>query len=99
MSSGRSRKGGGGGKARTLVVERECLEDLRWWVDTNRKTAVRVFDLIESILRDPFTGIGKPEPLRHLGPNLWSRRITRQDRLVYLVVDDRVHLLQARYHY
>jgi len=82
-----------------LVIEPECLEDLRWWVDTNRKTALRIIELIQAIMRDPFSGIGKPEPLRHLGPNLWSRRITRQDRLVYLVLDDRVNLLQARYHY
>jgi toxin YoeB len=86
-------------KGRLLVVEKECLEDLRWWVDTNRKTALRIFDLIQAILRDPFDGIGKPEPLRHLGPNLWSRRITSEDRLVYLVTDERIHLLQARYHY
>ncbi len=86
-------------KTRALVIEPECLEDLRWWVDTNRKTALRIIELIEAIVRDPFSGIGKPEPLRHLGPNLWSRRITRRDRVVYLVLDDRVTLLQARYHY
>ena len=86
-------------KTRLLVVEKECLEDLRWRVDMNRKTALRIFDLIEAIMRDPFDGIGKPEPLRHLGSNLWSRRITSEDRLVYLVTDERVHLLQARYHY
>jgi toxin-antitoxin system, toxin component, Txe/YoeB family len=86
-------------KERLLVVERECLDDLRWWVDTNRKTALRILDLVEAIMRDPFEGIGKPELLRHLGPNLWSRRITSEHRLVYLVTDDRVHLLQARYHY
>ena len=86
-------------KTRLLVVEKECLEDLRWWVDMNRKTALRIFDLIEAIMRDPFDGIGKPEPLRHLGSDLWSRRITNEDRLVYLVADERVHLIQARYHY
>lgn len=86
-------------KGRLLVVEKEWLEDLRWWVDTNRKTALRIFDLVEAIMRDPFDGIGKPEPLRHLGPNLWSRPITSEYRLVYLATDERVHLLQARYHY
>lgn len=86
-------------KERLLVVEKECLEDLRWWVETNRKTALRIFDLIEALMRDPFEGIGKPEPLRHLGSNLWSRRVTSEHRLVYLVTDERVHLLQARYHY
>jgi len=84
---------------RKLVVQPECLEDLRYWVRTDRKTALRVFDLIEATLRDPFRGIGKPEPLRHLGPDLWSRRITQEDRLVYRVHDDVVDLLMARYHY
>jgi toxin YoeB len=81
------------------VIEPECLEDLRWWVDTNRKTALRVFELIEAVMRDPFSGIGKPEHLKRMGPNIWSRRITSEDRLVYLVSDDRVNFLQARFHY
>ncbi|MBX3148060.1 MAG: Txe/YoeB family addiction module toxin [Gemmatimonadales bacterium] len=68
-------------------------------MDTNRKTALRVFDLLEAVLRDPFTGPGKPEPLKHLGGNVWSRRINEADRLVYEVFDDRVEFLQARYHY
>jgi toxin YoeB len=86
-------------KPRSLVIEPECLEDLRWWVDTNRKTALRIFDLIEAVMRDPFSGIGKPEYLKQIGPNIWSRRITGEDRLVYLVSDDRVYFLQARFHY
>jgi toxin YoeB len=84
---------------RSLVVEPECLEDLRWWTDTNRKTALRVFDLIEAVMRDPFSGIGKPEHLKQMGANIWARRVTGEDRLVYLVRDDNVHLLQARFHY
>jgi toxin YoeB len=82
-----------------MIVQDECLEDLRYWVETNRKTALRVLDLMEAALRDPFGGIGKPEPLRHLGPDLWSRRITGGDRLVYRVTADAVDFLQARYHY
>jgi toxin YoeB len=82
-----------------MVVQAECLEDLRHWVDTHRKTALRVLDLIEATLRDPFDGIGKPEPLKHLGPDIWSRRITGVDRLVYRVHGDVVDFLQARYHY
>ena len=50
-------------------------------------------------MRDPFTGIGKPEPLKHLGPNLWSRRLTGEHRIVYLVREDRIDFVQARYHY
>jgi toxin YoeB len=82
-----------------VVLQEECLEDLRYWVDTNRKTALRVFDLIDAVHRDPFAGIGKPEPLKYLGGNVWSRRINEADRLVYEVFADRIECLQARYHY
>ena len=75
------------------------MEDLRYWVDTDRKTARRVLALIEATMREPFTGIGKPEPLRHLDGSVWSRRINEADRLVYEVFHDRVEFLQARYHY
>lgn len=75
------------------------MEDLAFWVRTDRKTALRVFDLMKAVRRDPFDGPGKPEPLRHLGSDIWSRRITARDRLVYRVLDDGVEFLQARYHY
>lgn len=86
-------------RARYAALQDECLEDLRYWVDTNRKTALRVLDLMEAVLRDPFSGVGKPEPLKHLGGHVWSRRINETDRLVYEVFADRVEFLQARYHY
>ncbi len=85
--------------AREAVFAPHFRDDLRFWVDTHRKTALRVFDLIDAILRDPFAGIGKPEPLKHLGPGLWSRRLTQSDRIVYLVEANRVIFLQARFHY
>ncbi len=84
---------------RQLIFDRDFIEDLTHWVGTDRKTALRILDLVESIRRDPFNGIGKPEPLRHLGPGIWSRRITREHRLVYRVKDDRILFAQARYHY
>lgn len=84
---------------RQLIFDRDFLEDLTHWVSTDRKTALRILDLIESIRRDPFGGIGKPEPLRHLGPGIWSRRITQEHRLVYRVKEDRILFAQARYHY
>jgi toxin YoeB len=87
------------GRQRVAVFHREFLEDLRFWVDTNRKIALRALDLVDAVLRDPFDGIGKPEPLRHLYKGAWSRRLTEEHRLVYLVRDDRVDFLQARYHY
>lgn len=73
--------------------------DLRYLVEHDRKLALRVLELVEAILRDPFKGIGKPEPLKYLGPNVWSRRVTDEHRLVYWVLEDRVDFLQARYHY
>lgn len=84
---------------RDAVFQPEFREDLRWWVEQDRKAALRAFKLIEAILRDPFQGIGKPEPLRHLAPGMWSRRLTQEHRIVYLVRDERVDFLQARYHY
>jgi toxin YoeB len=86
-------------KNREAVFQPEYLEDLRYWVETDRKTALRILRLVEAILRDPYAGIGKPEPLKYLAPGAWSRRISQEHRLVYLVRDERVDFLQARYHY
>ncbi len=84
---------------RDTVFQPEFREDLRYWVETDRRVALRVFDLIEAVMRDPFSGIGKPEPLKHLATGTWSRRITQEHRLVYLVSGERIDFLQARYHY
>jgi toxin YoeB len=84
---------------REAVFHPEFREDLRYWVETDRKTALRAFALIEAILRSPFRGPGKPEPLKYLAPGAWSRRLTQEHRLVYLVSEDRIDFLQARYHY
>lgn len=84
---------------REAVFLPEFREDLRFWAQTNRKTLLRAFDLIEAILREPFTGIGKPEPLKYLASGAWSRRLTQEHRLVYLVSEVRIDFLQARYHY
>ncbi|MDA8429552.1 MAG: Txe/YoeB family addiction module toxin [Geobacteraceae bacterium] len=86
-------------KQRDTVFQPEFREDLRHWVETDRKVALRAFDLIEAIMGDPFTGIGKPEPLKYLSSGTWSRRLTQEHRIVYLVRDDRIDFLQARYHY
>lgn len=86
-------------KKREAVLHPEFLDDLRYWVQTDRRTASRALDLMEAVLADPFAGIGKPEPLKYLAPNTWSRRLTQEHRIVYLAKDDRVEFLQARYHY
>ena len=84
---------------RQSVFQPEFREDLRYWVKQDRRTALRVLYLVEAILRDPFTGLGKPEPLKYLGPDVWSRRLTQEHRLVYWVGHERIDFLQARYHY
>lgn len=86
-------------RQREAVFHPEFREDLRHWVTADRKVALRVLELVEAVLRDPFAGIGKPEPLRHLLAGAWSRRVTQEHRIVYLVRDDRIDFLQARYHY
>lgn len=82
-----------------LGIGRNFLEDLNYWVATDRKTALKIFDLIEAIRRDPFSSIGKPETLRNLGNGVRSRRITQEHRVVYKVIGNRIFLAQARYYY
>lgn len=86
-------------KQREAVFHPHFIEDLRYWVQTDRKLALRTLVLVEEILRDPFQGTGKPEPLKYLAPNTWSRRLTQEHRIVYLVTEERVVFLQGRYHY
>lgn len=84
---------------RLLVFDSGGWEDYSYWQGQDRKTLRRINSLIEEVLRDPFRGTGKPEPLKHLLAGAWSRRIDDSNRLVYLVSDDAVTILQARYHY
>jgi len=81
------------------VFQPEFIEDLRFWVGSNRNIALRILDLVEAVLHDPGSGVGKPEPLKYLPAGTWSRRISEEHRLVYLVGDGRIDFLQARYHY
>jgi toxin YoeB len=84
---------------REAVFHPEFRQDLRHWVETDRRTALRILELVEAVLRDPFTGVGKPEPLKYVLAGCWSRRITQEHRLVYKVTGRRIDFLQARYHY
>lgn len=84
---------------RDLVIGRDFLADLNHWVSTDRKVALKILALIEATRPDPLKGLGKPEPLRHLGSGVWSRRITQEHRLNYVVKKDRLLFAQARYHY
>ena len=84
---------------REAVFQPEFLQDLRWWIENNRKVALRVLELIEAVLKDPFHGVGKPEPLKYQLAGAWSRRITQEHRLVCKISGKRIDFLQARYHY
>ena len=78
----------------------EFKVDLRWWYRTEPKQADRIIDLVTDILDgEPFTGLGKPELLKYIAANTWSRRIDLEHRLVYQVDNNRIIFLQARYHY
>lgn len=82
-----------------VVFADRAWEDFTYWVAHDRKLAKRVIRLIDEIRRQPFSGIGKPEPLKHDLAGFWSRRITDQHRLVYAVEGDQLLIAQARYHY
>lgn len=82
-----------------LCFTPEGWADYRYWQSADRAILKRLNRLLDEVVRDPTTGIGKPEPLRHLLAGAWSRRITDEHRLVYLVEGDDVVVLQARYHY
>ena len=81
------------------IFDPEFREDLVWWARTKPDVFNRILNLVEATLQDPFGGIGKPEPLKYLGSDLWSRRITQEHRLVYKVAGTRIYFLQARFHY
>lgn len=84
---------------RQLAFDQDGWEDYTYWQSQDRKTLKRLNALISDIQRDPFSGMGKPEALRHILAGAWSRRIDQSNRLVYLVTDTHIVILQARDHY
>ncbi len=84
---------------RSLEFDINAFEDLAWWIKQDRRKALRVVDLVLDIGRDPFSGIGKPEPLKHEYAGCWSRRIDQEHRIVYQVLSDKITILACRYHY
>ena len=84
---------------RSLEFDPAAFEDLAWWVQNDRNKALRIITLIREVQRDPFQGIGKPEPLKHELKGCWSRRIDQEHRLIYQVKDERIRILACRYHY
>ena len=84
---------------RQAVMDSQFLQDLEHWTRTARRRALKTLNLVETVLRDPWSGPGKPEALRGQLSGKWSRRIDQEHRLVYRVEGNRVFFLAARYHY
>ncbi len=84
---------------RRSVFTSKFREDLQYWTRHDRRIALRVLDLVEDVMRSPFDGIGKPEPMRFDFAGCWSRRVSAEHRLVYEVTGEFITFIQARYHY
>lgn len=82
-----------------IVFSTNSWDDYLFWQSQDKKVLKRINDLIKSIQRDPFTGVGDPEPLKHNWKGYWSRRINLEHRLVYKVHEDELWIAQCRYHY
>ncbi|MEL6723250.1 MAG: Txe/YoeB family addiction module toxin [Pseudomonadota bacterium] len=82
-----------------LELDPQALEDLRYWIKADTRKSRKILDLIDAALRDPFSGIGKPEPLKYDLAGCWSRRIDQEHRLVYQVQNEALIVLSCRYHY
>ena len=84
---------------KNLEFDPVAFEDLAWWIEQDRDKALKVIKLIKDVQRDPFHGIGKPEPLKYELAGCWSRRIDQEHRLVYQITQEKIRILACRYHY
>lgn len=84
---------------RSIEFDPAAFEDLAWWEQQDRNQAIRIIRLVADTQRDPFVGIGKPEPLKHELAGCWSRRIDQDHRLVYQVSPEKIRILACRFHY
>lgn len=84
---------------RKIILDRQALEDLKWWIKQDKRIALKIMELIESLPNKPFTGKGKPEKLKFNLSGFWSRRITQEHRLIYEVKDEYIRVVSCRYHY
>lgn len=82
-----------------LIFAEKAWEDYLYWQKTDKKTLNRINALVKAIQREPFDGIGKPEPLKHAFSGYWSRRINDEHRIVYKIADNSIFIAQLRYHY
>ena len=84
---------------KSLEFDASAFEDMAWWIEQDRDKALKIIKLIKDVQRDPYHGIGKPEPLRHELAGCWSRRIDQEHRLIYQVTSEKIRILACRYHY
>ena len=84
---------------KSLEFDQNAIEDLSYWVKKDRRKAEKILELVQEVVKTPFAGIGKPEPLKHNLSRCWSRRIDQEHRLVYLVEDEKIRILSCRFHY
>jgi toxin YoeB len=84
---------------RSLEFDSSAFEDLGWWIEQDRAQALRIVRLVREVQHEPFSGLGKPEPLKHALAGCWSRRINQEHRLVYQVLPDKIRILACRFHY
>ena len=84
---------------KNLEFDADAFEDSAWWVENDRKKALKIIKLIREVQRNPFEGTGQPEALKHDLSGCWSRRIDQEHRLVYEVLDDKIRILACRFHY
>ncbi|MCL1490091.1 MAG: Txe/YoeB family addiction module toxin [Pseudanabaena sp. Salubria-1] len=84
---------------KNLEFDADAFEDLAWWIENDRKKALKIIKLIREVQRNPFEGTGQPEALKHDLSGCWSRRIDQEHRLVYEVLDDKIRILACRFHY
>jgi toxin YoeB len=84
---------------RSLEFDSTAFEDLAWWIEKDRSVVMRILKLVIDIQRDPFDGIGKPEPLKYDFSGCWSRRIDQEHRLIYQVTETKIRILACRFHY
>ncbi len=84
---------------KNLEFDADAFEDLAWWIENDRKKALKIIKLIREVQRNPFEGTGQPEALKHDLSGCWSRRIDQEHRIVYEVLDDKIRILACRFHY
>jgi toxin YoeB len=82
-----------------VVLLPKAFDELRFWAEEDKSVLIKIFELIKDIGRNPFSGIGKPEPLKHKFKGLWSRRITKEHRLIYKIGNEEIFIVSCRFHY